>query len=638
MYNTGNSFKSVDDSFKSILDKFQQPEEVAEYASVALRGLHPWENKVVKEYLSPPANILDIGCGCGREAIPLSEMGFSVIAIDLVPAMIEFACNLASQKNLHITAKVMNACKLDFPDNFFDAVLMLEQFLGTIPGVVNRDAALKEAWRVLKPGGILIMSCISKNRSLSRYLFWKVADFCRYNSKYPALEKGDLLRKKVDGAISKGKIAVHYFTLQEGIDLFKKNGFEICKTSSVHDYLHDLNKDNPGFQGEKDYALLFVGKKTCESWNAFTKENTGGHIFQSASWALLEKKRGFSSFQLAVSAASNENEKVSTIQPYGIQNKYDIIAGISILSRKIPGSNKVIFYAPRGPVISQKVSKESYYTIIALLMEKTKEFAKEKQAVFLKVDPAVPHDDPLEQALLNCGFSPAKVSTVVFGTQPVATLRLSLNLPLDKIFADFHHKHRQYIRKSQRDGVVIRKVTPSKLNKADEWQKLIRCLCKWQVGGVSKTPEFYNELFSVFSKEAILFVGEKETGEIAAMRILITWGDKAWEFYAVRNPDLTDTRANYLLVWEMIKTAKELGCRWYDFRGVPVYPDPSNHLYGIYRFKAGFGGKVHEFARELDLVFNPTWYNLWNIALSGLMFTSKIKKFIVSTVKSNHLT
>ena len=67
---------------------------------------------------------------------------------------------------------------------------------------------------------------------------------------------------------------------------------------------------------------------------------------------------------------------------------------------------------------------------------------------------------------------------------------------------------------------------------------------------------------------------------------------------------------NYLLQWEMIKWAIEAGCDIYDFRGVSGNLDESNPLYGLYRFKKGFGGEFTEFIGELDYVFNPITYKL----------------------------
>ena len=52
---------------------------------------------------------------------------------------------------------------------------------------------------------------------------------------------------------------------------------------------------------------------------------------------------------------------------------------------------------------------------------------------------------------------------------------------------------------------------------------------------------------------------------------------------------------NYLLQWEMVRMAIERHCVFYDFRGVPGELTVDNPLYGLYRFKKGFGGTYTKF-------------------------------------------
>ena len=65
---------------------------------------------------------------------------------------------------------------------------------------------------------------------------------------------------------------------------------------------------------------------------------------------------------------------------------------------------------------------------------------------------------------------------------------------------------------------------------------------------------------------------------------------------------------NYLLQWRMIQWAVETGCRIYDFRGVSGDLSEDNPLYGLYKFKKGFGGEFTEFVGEMDLVLNKAVY------------------------------
>ena len=49
--------------------------------------------------------------------------------------------------------------------------------------------------------------------------------------------------------------------------------------------------------------------------------------------------------------------------------------------------------------------------------------------------------------------------------------------------------------------------------------------------------------------------------------------------------------ATYALQWEAMNIAKEMGCTEYDMFGISPNPNPSHPMYGLFRYKCGFGGK-----------------------------------------------
>ncbi len=97
-------------------------------------------------------DILEIGVGTGVN-IPYYPPAARPTAIDLSEKMLERASRRADR--LHATANLvqMDAEHLDFPDATFDAVLSTCVFCS----VPNPVAGLREAWRVLKPGGQLLL-------------------------------------------------------------------------------------------------------------------------------------------------------------------------------------------------------------------------------------------------------------------------------------------------------------------------------------------------------------------------------------------------------------------------------------------------------------------------------------------------
>ena len=103
-------------------------------------------------------SILDIGCGCGGAALHLiKKHGVkSVEGIDPEPLVIETANQLALKNNLSDSAifKCIKPGPLQYTDESFDIVFSKEAFLH----ISNKAGLLKDVYRVLKPGGMIIVS------------------------------------------------------------------------------------------------------------------------------------------------------------------------------------------------------------------------------------------------------------------------------------------------------------------------------------------------------------------------------------------------------------------------------------------------------------------------------------------------
>jgi SAM-dependent methyltransferase len=112
---------------------------------------------VIVEHLAlrPGMRVLDVGCGPGRLTVPIAEKVGSqgeVVAIDIQPRMLARAREKARQaglNNVSFHEVKMGHSQLDFGQ--FDRAVLVT-VLGEIP---EREAALAEIFRVLKPGGLL---------------------------------------------------------------------------------------------------------------------------------------------------------------------------------------------------------------------------------------------------------------------------------------------------------------------------------------------------------------------------------------------------------------------------------------------------------------------------------------------------
>ncbi|WP_017470434.1 class I SAM-dependent methyltransferase [Amphibacillus jilinensis] len=107
--------------------------------------------------INPEKNILEVACNQCTNAIALvKKTGCSITAVDLDPTVVEIAKQRVSAAGLTKSIQVErgNALNLSYPDQSFDIVI--NEAMLTMLGDKQKQKALSEYYRVLKPGGILL--------------------------------------------------------------------------------------------------------------------------------------------------------------------------------------------------------------------------------------------------------------------------------------------------------------------------------------------------------------------------------------------------------------------------------------------------------------------------------------------------
>ncbi|MBY0550887.1 MAG: GNAT family N-acetyltransferase [Candidatus Obscuribacterales bacterium] len=131
---------------------------------------------ILKQQLPPaPATVLDVGGAAGVYAVPLAQAGYTVHLIDPVPKHVQQAVDAFAAARLPgATSSLGDARALSQENGSVDAVLMLGP-LYHLTSQDDRRLALDEAYRVLRPGGVVIAAAISRFAStidgVSRNLF-----------------------------------------------------------------------------------------------------------------------------------------------------------------------------------------------------------------------------------------------------------------------------------------------------------------------------------------------------------------------------------------------------------------------------------------------------------------------------------
>lgn len=108
--------------------------------------------------LRPADRVLELGCGYGRIALRLAAAAAQVTGIDVAPDSLAMARRLASQDSpgSRCSFVQMDALALDFEPGQFDIVLCLQNGIGAFR--VDAQRLLRESLRVLRPGGLLLLS------------------------------------------------------------------------------------------------------------------------------------------------------------------------------------------------------------------------------------------------------------------------------------------------------------------------------------------------------------------------------------------------------------------------------------------------------------------------------------------------
>ena len=125
----------------------------------AREHLETWGREVsmvenlLRHHAGASAKVLDVACGTGFGVLELSARGFSTVGVDMDPQLCALMSDAARHFNMRAHAIAADACRLPFPDGSFDAVMSRSFF----EHVYDRDLALTEQLRVIRPGGLLLI-------------------------------------------------------------------------------------------------------------------------------------------------------------------------------------------------------------------------------------------------------------------------------------------------------------------------------------------------------------------------------------------------------------------------------------------------------------------------------------------------
>lgn len=316
----------------------------------------------------------------------------------------------------------------------------------------------------------------------------------------------------------------------------------------------------------------------AKAWDRFVDEHPETHLLQSSAWGSL--KAGF-----------------------GWQAEYLIQGdvGAQILFRSLPLGFSFA-YIPKGPIGGDPEP----------IWEAVDHLCRQKKALFLKVEPDAWQEESQGLQWENWGFqaSPNNI-------QPRRTITLDLTLGEDKLMAGMKQKTRYNIRLAGKKDVLIK---PS--NDIELFARMTAITGARDRFGVH-SEDYFQRAYDLFyplgaCEFLIAYFGE----EPLAALMVFAWGERAWYLYGASTSQHRNRMPAYLLQWEAVRWAMNKGCKVYDLWGVPdenedvleaEFMNRADDLWGVYRFKRGFGGKLQRTQPAWDKVYNRIGYEMYKL-------------------------
>ena len=321
---------------------------------------------------------------------------------------------------------------------------------------------------------------------------------------------------------------------------------------------------------------MFEVKKIDDKirWNNFllNQPTQTGIFLQSAQWLDFQETMGHKTYRLGL---SDEQNNLLTI--------------CGVIKNPLP-FHKNYFYCPRVPTTKHELSIEN----LEFLIEKIKNIVKKENSIFLRLE-----------LLTEIRFSKLNFKKVT-SVQPWQTLVLDLTRSEDELLSDMHEKTRYNIRLAEKKNLILK-------NKFEDFWRLMAETTERDK--FSAHPEkHYRQMLDTISGDGksgmrtelkVVYFGDTPL----AAAIVGYFGDTATYIHGASSNENRNLMAPYFLHWEIIKEAKKLGYKYYDFWGIDETKWP-----GVTRFKKGFGGFEINYPDTFDLPIDKAWYKIYNLA------------------------
>lgn len=346
-----------------------------------------------------------------------------------------------------------------------------------------------------------------------------------------------------------------------------------------------------------------------ENWNDLISTLPGRHVLQTWEWGDSKKANGWVPIQKVWHDADGKVAAAAQILARTVS-----VSGVNLPLR--------IMYIPRGPLLQDWYDPQLRAKVLADL----RSLGKQHKAIFIKIDPEVEYgrgvpgperqsDRPQTDTLVT-NIAAAGWITSTEQVQFKNTMSIDLRPSPEDLLARMKQKTRYNVRLATRRGVTVRPGISSDLN------LLYRMYAETSLrdGFTIRNENYYLTLWHKFMEAQMAepLIAEVD-GEPVAAVVIFRFGGRAWYMFGMSREAHREKMPNYLLQWEAILRAKDVGCVEYDLWGAPDEFVESDELWGVYRFKEGLGGEVVRYIGAWDLPLNNLFYRFYTQMIPRLL-------------------
>ena len=323
------------------------------------------------------------------------------------------------------------------------------------------------------------------------------------------------------------------------------------------------------------------------SWNRFVASIQGAHFQQGWEWGELGPSLGGQAVRLA---ACQDGEMVAAMQ---------------VFINPVRRTQQTHFMVPRGPALKQ-VTVQS----MAPLLDAARTLGLEHRSIGIRVEPNVSvADAQYSDMLTSLGLHPSHPPS-----QPRSSWILDLGKDEDALLAEMKQKTRYNIRLAARKGVEVHEAG---LGDLDAFYTLYQQTAKRDDFFIHAKP-LYHTMFSLYEQtRSFCLLFARYRGQLIGAVTLLRMGATCWYLHGASSNEHRNLMAPYLLQWKAIERAKRWGCSLYDFRAVPDLLREDQDMFGVYRFKEGFGGRQFTTLDTYATAYQPGLFGLWQAYYSG---------------------